>query len=293
VSAELVTVSRDTEDAVTPAPPREVVIAPSAFGGDFRRLWRLTTTLAVTEFRLRYLGSILGYVWSLLRPLLFFGVIYVVFTQIFKAGTGAHYGVYILCNVILWTFFMEVTGASIQCLVAREGLIRKMRFPRLAIPLSVCMTASFTLAMNLVVVVIFALANGVYPRWTWLEMPIIIALWGVLALGVGMILSILFVRMRDVQPIWDVISQILFYGSPLVYTLSRYSHSARGFVLINPIAALVQQTASAFIDPSYQTAHSVMGSWLDLLEPFGIIVAIVGTGFWLFIKRAPLIAENL
>lgn len=292
MNAELVTISRATDDH-TAAMPGEVDIAPSALGGDLGRLWRLTTTLAVTEFRLRYLGSVLGYVWSLLRPLLFFGVIYVVFTQIFKAGTGAHYGVYILCNVILWTFFTEVTGASIQCLVAREGLLRKMRFPRLAIPLSVCLTASFTLAMNLVVVVIFALANGVDPRWTWLEMPVVIALWGMLALGVGMILSVLYVRMRDVQPIWDVISQILFYGSPLVYTLSRYSPSARPYVLINPIAALVQQTASAFIDPSYQTAHGVMGSWVKMLEPIGIIVAILATGFWLFIKRAPLIAENL
>lgn len=292
MTTDLATATGATDDrAVFPSPTTD--IAPSAFGGDLKRLWSLTVTLAVTEFRLRYLGSVLGYVWSLLRPLLFFGVIYVVFTQIFKGGTGAHYGVYILSNVILWTFFTEVAGASLGCLVAREGLLRKMRFPRLAIPLSVCLTSCFTLATNLVVVVIFALANGVRPRLTWLEMPVILALWGMLALGVGMILSVLYVRMRDVQPIWDVLSQILFYGSPMVYTLSRFSHSAQGYVLINPIAALVQQTASAFIDPSYHTAHGVMGGWINLLQPLGIIVAIFATGFWLFIKRAPLIAENL
>jgi len=281
-----------TEDHAALSSP-ETIIAPSAFGGDIRRMWRLTLTLATTEFRLRYLGSFLGYLWSLLRPLLFFGVLYVVFTQVFKVGSGAHYGVYLLSNIILWSFFLEVTGASIGCLVAREGLLRKMRFPRLAIPLSVCLTSSFTLLMNLVVVLIFALANGVEPRWTWLEVPVIVALWCALALGVGMILSILYVRMRDVQPIWDVISQILFYGSPLVYTLHRYSPGAWKYVLINPIAALTTQMAHVFVDPSYPSAGHAMGGTVRVLAPLAIGVVVVAFGLRLFIKRAPLIAENL
>ncbi len=271
----------------------ETIIEPSALGGDFRRMWSLALTLGTTEFRLRYLGSFLGYLWSLLRPMMFFGVMYVVFTQIFKLRSGAHYGVYMLCNIILWTFFLEVTSASIACLVAREGLLRKMRFPRLAIPLSVCLTSSFTLMMNLVVVVIFALANGVEPRWTWLEMPVIVALWAMLALGVGLILSVLYVRMRDVQPIWDVFSQILFYGSPLVYTLSRYPAHLQQYALINPVAALATQTAHAFVDPSYLSASAAMGGTVRLLAPLAVIVLVFGCGLWLFVRRAPLVAENL
>ncbi len=270
-----------------------MLIAPSAFGGGLRRLWTLTWTLATTEFKLRYLGSFLGYVWSLLRPLLFFGVMYVVFTQVLRVSSGPHYGVYMLCNIILWTFFLEVTNTSIACLVSREGLLRKMRFPRLAIPLSVCLTASFTLVMNLVVVLIFALASGVEPRLTWLEMPVIVAMWGVLAFGVGTILSVLFVRMRDVQPIWDVFSQVLFYGSPLIYTLSRYPANVQKYILINPIGALTTQTSHAFVDPRYHAASVVMGGRVWLLIPLGVIVAIVGFGLWLFVSRAPLIAENL
>jgi ABC-2 type transport system permease protein len=291
MNTELATSPSATAPPVTPA--AEKIIAPSAFGGDFKRMWSLALTLATTEFRLRYLGSILGYLWSLLRPLMFFGVMYVVFTQIFKLNSGKHYGVYMLANIILWTFFLEVTSASIACLVAREGLLRKMRFPRLAIPLSVCLTSSFTLMMNLVVVVIFALADGVEPRWTWFEMPVIIALWGVLALGVGMILSVLYVRMRDVQPIWDVFSQILFYGSPLVYTLDRYSSHLQKYVLINPVAALATQTAHAFVDPSYHSAAATMGGDVRLLAPLAIIAIVFGFGLWLFASRAPLIAENL
>ncbi len=291
-TTELATQDHTDEDQAMPTISGDSV-APSALGGDLRRLWSLSITLATTEFRLRYLGSVLGYLWSLLRPLLFFGVMYVVFTQIFKVSSGPHYGVYMLANIILWTFFLEVTSASIQCLVAREGLLRKMRFPRLAIPLSVCLTSSFTLVMNLVVVLIFALANGIYPQWTWLEMPVIVALWGVLALGVGMILSVLYVRMRDVQPIWDVFSQVLFYASPLVYTLSRYPPRLQKYALVNPVAALATQMAHAFVDPNYLSTGAAMGGTIRVLAPLGVLVAIVGFGLWLFISRAPLIAENL
>lgn len=292
MTTELATADSRADGLAAPA-STGTVIAPSALGGDFRRMWSLALTLATTEFRLRYLGSFLGYVWSLLRPLMFFGVMYVVFTKIFKVSSGAHYGVYMLCNIILWTFFLEVTSASIACLVAREGLLRKMRFPRLAIPLAVCLTSSFTLMMNLVVVVIFALANGVDPRWTWLEMPVIIALWAILALGVGMILSVLYVRMRDVQPIWDVFSQVLFYGSPLVYTLSRYPAHLQHYALINPVAALATQTAHAFVDPSYLSAGAAMGGTVYLLAPLAVVAVVFGFGLWLFVSRAPLIAENL
>ena len=292
MTTEFAPATSPSDDSAALLPP-ETIIAPSALGGDLRRLWTLAVTLATTEFRLRYLGSFLGYLWSLLRPLMFFGVMYVVFTKIFKVSSGAHYGVYMLSNIILWTFFLEVTSASIPCLVAREGLLRKMRFPRLAIPLSVCLTSSFTLVINLVVVVIFALANGVDPRWTWLEMPVIVALWAVLALGVGMILSVLYVSMRDVQPIWDVFSQVLFYGSPLVYILSRYPANVRSYALINPVAALATQTAHAFVDPSYPSAGAAMGGAVHLLEPLAVIVVVVGFGLWLFISRAPMIAENL
>lgn len=292
MTTDLDRAERTADDRAT-FPPVTTNIAPSAFGGDLRRLSSLTLTLATTEFRLRYLGSILGYLWSLLRPLLFFGVLYVVFTQIFHVGGTPHYGVYMLANIILWTFFLEVTGASIQCLVAREGLLRKMRFPRLAIPLSVCLTSAFTLVMNLVVVVIFALANGVDPRWTWLEMPVIVALWGVLALGVGMTLSVLYVRMHDIQPIWDVISQVLFYGSPIIYALSKYPAGIRKYLLINPISALATQTGHAFIGRGYPSIGAAMDGTAHVLAPLAVIVVLVGAGLWLFVSRAPLIAENL
>ena len=269
-------------------------VTPSAFGDDARRFFYLTLTLARTDFKLRYFGSVLGYVWSLVRPLLFFGVLYVVFTKVFKAGKGVpHYPVYLLTGIVLWNFFLETTSGSVQCLLYREGLLRKMRFPRMVIPLAVALTALFNLGMNLIVVLIFALASGVNPRLSWLEMPVLIVLLTALALGIGMLLSVLYVRFRDIQPIWDVTAQILFYASPIIYTAKTYPASAVRIAMLNPIAMITTQMHQAFVDPAAHSAARVAGGAPRLLIPMAIILAVVALGAQVFTREAPRIAENL
>jgi ABC-2 type transport system permease protein len=267
---------------------------PSAFGDDLRRFWNLTVTLATTEFKLRYFGSVLGYFWSLARPLMFFGVLYVVFTQVFRFGHGVpHYPVYLLSSIVLWTFFTETTSGCVQCLLTREGLLRKMRFPRLVIPLSVALTALFNLAANFVAVLAFALISGVEVRWSWLELIPLIVLLALLAVGVGMLLSVLYVRFRDVQPIWEVLQQILFYGSPIIYTAGQYEGFEHAFVTLNPIATILTQVYVAFVNPHGPTAATAAGGSLRLLIPLAIIAAVFALGLWTFNREAPRIAENL
>jgi ABC-2 type transport system permease protein len=267
---------------------------PSALGDDVRRFVNLTLMLAVTDFRLRYFGSVLGYVWSLVRPLLFFGVVYVVFTQIFHAGRGIpHYPVYLLASIILWTFFIETTTNSVQCLFAREGLLRKMRFPRLVIPLAVGLTAFFNLCTNFIAVLVFAVAEGITPRLSWLQLPVLVILLAMLAVGIGMLLSALYVRFRDVQPIWEVTSQILFYGSPIIYTAASYPHSFVRIAMCNPIAAILTQMGHAFVDPSLRSAAVYIGGAVRLLIPLGIIALTFILGLWFFNREAPRIAERL
>lgn len=223
---------------------------PSALGGSAKRFIELTLTMARTEFKLRYFGSVLGYFWSLIRPLLFFGVIYVFFTQIVDVGKGVpHYGVYLLTGIVLWTYFGEATGTCVQALRSREGVLRKVRFPRMVIPLSVCLTSVFNLAMNSIAVVVFALANGVSPRLSWLEMLPIAGGFIVLATGLGMLLSALYVRYRDVQPIWEVLLQVLFYASPIMYVASAYHRFEHAVLTLNPIALLLTQMGYAFVHP--------------------------------------------
>jgi ABC-2 type transport system permease protein len=198
---------------------------PNAFGDDLRRFVSLTYTLAATDFKLTYFGSILGYFWSLMRPLLFFGVLYLVFTNIFHVGAGVHdYSIELLVAIILWTFFLQATVGCVQCMLAREGLLRKMRFPRMVVPLAVTLTALFQLTTNLVPIFVLALASGVKPHWAWLELIPLIMLLAILAVGIGMLWSVLYVRARDIQPIWDVTSQILFYASPIIYPIFDYNH---------------------------------------------------------------------
>ena len=267
---------------------------PSAFGDDLRRFWNLTLTLATTDFKLRYFGSVLGYFWSLARPLMFFGVLYVVFTKVFSFGNGVpHYPVYLLSSIVLWSFFTETTNGCVQCLVAREGLLRKMRFPRLVVPLSVALTALFNLGTNFVAVLAFALISGVEVRWSWLELLPLATLLATLAVGVGMLLSALYVRFRDIQPIWEVVAQILFYGSPILYVSAQYRGLEQTAVTLNPIATLLTQMRLAFIDPGAPSAASIVGGAAWLLVPLAIIVGTFALGLWFFNREAPRIAEHL
>lgn len=269
---------------------------PSALGGDFQRFLELTMTLARTEFKLRYFGSALGYVWSLVRPLLFFGVLYLFFTQILQIGKGVpHYGVYLLTGIVLWNYFSEATGNCVNCLVAREGLLRKIRFPRLVVPLSVSLTALFNLGMNFIAVIVFALANGVSPTVRWLELFPIVAAFLVLATGIGMLLSALYVRFRDIAPIWEVTSQAWFYCSPIMYLAKAYQHfgGLEHTALINPVATLLTQMGHAFIGGATFPAAASAGGFVSVGIAIAIIPVMFALGWWVFTREAPRVAENL
>jgi ABC-2 type transport system permease protein len=282
---------------------------PSAFGGGLRRFVELTVILARTDFKLRFFGSVLGYLWSLMRPLLFFGVLYAVFSNVFKLGEGIpHYPVYLLASIVVWSYFIEVTTNCVPSLVQRESMLRKVRFPRMVIPLSISLTALFNLALNFIAVFVFAILNGVYPKLSWFELVPIVAVWVVLATGVGMMLSALYVRYRDVQPIWDVLSQILFYGSPIIYIVAYLNRlGLQHAAMLSPIAALNTQmghalmadvtvtgsTATQYGPFAFPNAAYAAGSSLVLLVPLAIVVGLFALGYWVFTREAPVVAEYL
>ena len=267
---------------------------PSILGDDARRFFNLTWTLAITEYKLRFYGSVLGYVWTLARPFLFFGVIYFVFTEIVGLDkTVPNYGVYILFALVLFQFFGEATGGCVNALVVRESMLRKMRFPRLVIPLSVVLTALFNLGMTLIAVFIFAIASGVYPRVGWLELPVIILLLTIFSTGCGLVLSALFVRYRDVQPIWEVFSQLLFYASPILYVATMVPESYQRAYLVNPIAALLTEMRFSIPDPGARHVWTAIGGAERLLIPAAIVFGVLALGLYVFKREAPRIAENL
>jgi ABC-2 type transport system permease protein len=275
------------------------VSGPSALGGDFRRFLQLTFTLARTDFKLKFYGSVLGYFWQLMRPLMLFGVLYLVFVQFVRLGgeTVPHYAAMLLMGIVTYTFFASATGASVAAVLNREQLVRKIEFPRLVIPLSVVLVAYFDLLLNYIAVFIFVLANGVEPRWTWLELiPLLLGL-GVLATGIAMLLSALYVRFRDMAPIWDVMLQVSFYTSPILYPIEVVEREAGEDVtqamMLNPLTAILQEIRHAVIDPNAASAGQAAGGWEWILIPVGITVGLFALGFWVFNREAPRIAEEL
>jgi len=271
------------------------VRGPTALGSDPRRFLHLTATLAVTDFKLRFFGSVLGYLWQLMRPLMLFGVLYVVFTQFVRLGTDVKdYPVVLLTSIVLFTFFVEATGGSVTSVLDRENLVRKIEFPRLVIPLSVILNAYLNLVLNFLAVFIFMLISGIDVRWSWLELPLLIGALGVFATGIALLLSALYVRFRDVKPIWEVASQIMFYASPVLYAIESVpEETLRHAIMANPLAAILQQVRHAVIDPGAPSAAEAIGGAERLLIPTALVVTVLALGLWVFKREAPRIAEEL
>ena len=266
---------------------------PTALGTDPRRFVRLTWTLAVTEFKLRFYGSVLGYLWQLMRPLLLFGVLYVVFSEFVKIGDSVRfYPVVLLMGVVLFTFVAEATSGSVASVVEREGLIRKVEFPRMTIPCSVVLTSLLNLCLNLVVLLVFATISGVDLHVSLVQAPLLIAVLAVFALGVGLLTSALYVRYRDVKPIWDVGLQLLFYGSPVLYAIEIVPEQYRGWMMLNPLALVIQQVRHSAIDPTAPSALEVAGAG-RVAAGLAIAAGLLVLGYLAFRKRAPQMAEDL
>jgi ABC-2 type transport system permease protein len=275
----------------------EPITGPSALGGDARRALTLAFVIARSDFKLRFFGSVLGYVWQLMRPLLLFGVLYLMFAVILDVSSQPFSGVALLLGIVLFTFFSEATGNAVTCVLDRESLVRKIQFPRIAIPLAIVLTACFNLALNLVVVFLFATISGLAPHWGWLVLPALLVPLVAFATGLAMLLSALYVRYRDVEPIWDVVLQALFYGSLILIPYETVVEQGYGtlasVLLANPLAAVVQEARTLAIDPAYvDVADAIGGAW-QLLIPLGAVAATFLLGLWVFNREARRIAEEL
>jgi ABC-2 type transport system permease protein len=283
--------------ASTPAEaPLREVHGPSALGGGWRRFADLLWLMSVTEFKRVYFGTVLGYVWSLIRPLMLFGVLLFVFTQVFKLGSeeAEFYPVLLLLNIVLFTFFSEATQNSVTSVVAQEGIVRKTQFPRLVIPLATTLTGAFNLVLNMLVVFAFMLAYGVDPHWTWLLFPIPLGLLFLLTAATSMALSVLYVRFRDVAIIWTVVAQVLFYASPILYPIEAlHNDRMEHALMVNPLAPIFEQVRVWMVEPGAPTAAEAAGGAAGLIPAVAIYVFVCVFAVWVFRRQAPRIAEQL
>jgi ABC-2 type transport system permease protein len=277
------------------SPPLQEVSGPSAIGGGPRRFFDLLWLTAVTEFKRVYFGTVLGYLWSLMRPLMLFGVLLFVFTKVFRIGSELveHYAVFLLLGIVLFTFFQETTTNAVGSVLSQEGVVRKTQFPRLVIPLATVLTGAFNLGLNLIVVFAFILFYGVDPTWTWLLFPFAVAVLAIFTAAISMALSVLYVRFRDVAIIWVVVGQVLFYATPILYPVNfdaTYEH----LLMINPLAVIFEQIRIwVLAEPAAPSITEAAGGIVGLLPAAAIYVGACVFGVWIFSREAPRIAEDL
>ena len=257
----------------------------------------LLSELTKTDFKLRYQGSVLGYLWALLRPLMMFAILYVVFAKLLRFGGDIpHYPVYLLAGTTMWSFFTECTSQGIQAMVVRGDLIRKISFPKYIVVVSATLTAVINMLINLVVVIIFALINGVSLSWTWLLVPLSLLELYVLSLGIAFLLGAINVKYRDITSIWDVLTQALFYAVPIIYPISMVAESsimAAKIILLNPITQAIQDIRHNLITPSTVTTWNYIDSfWLQIF-PITLIIIILIFAALYFRKKSKFFAEEI
>lgn len=256
----------------------------------------LLSELVRTDFKLRYQGSFLGYAWSLLRPLMLFGILYVIFALVIKSGGGIpHFPVYLLLGIVLWTFFTDMTTQSLGSIVGRGDLIRKIRIPRWIIVFSSSISALINLGLNLIVVAVVMLLNHVGVMDTIVFLPLFLLEIYLFALGISLFLSAAFVKFRDIGFIWEVVLQLGFYLTPILYAMSLIPVRFQKLQLLNPVAQAMQDSRYSLIshDAKIVTISRVFhGGWYQFI-PFIVVLLALSGGLLYFKSQADSFAENI
>lgn len=256
----------------------------------------LLKAMVSTDFKLRYQQSILGYLWSVLKPLMLFAIMYLVFVKFLRFGQDIpHFAVALLLGTVVWGFFSEATSGGMLSVVGHGDLLRKIYFPKQIVVISSIASALINFSINFIVVLLFSLVNGVHLTWSsLLIIPIFVEL-VLLATGVAFFLGALFVNFRDLNPIWEVVMQAGFYATPIIYPVSMVANNigpdAARYILLNPMAQIIQDARHVLISPANVTIWESFSSPLSGMIPILLSVLIFVAGLMFFSSRAKQFAE--
>jgi len=259
--------------------------------GRTTRYLSLTRELALTNFKLKYTGSVLGYLWSLMKPALYFGVLYTIFVHVFRLNQR-DFPLELLVGIVVFTFFAECTSNSLGAISGNAHLVRKALFPLSALVVSQSITALITLSINLSLIVAVAgpLGRLHLGLQSLLALPLLLELY-LLALGLGMLLASLHVFFHDVAHIWEVMTQFMLYGAGVVFPASLIPLRWRGAFFLNPLAQIVEDMRRALVTPAAAWTGQLVG-W-EAAIPIILSVALFGAGLLCFRRLAPTFAESL
>ena len=259
---------------------------------------RVLRVIAGAEYKLKYSGSALGYVWSVAKPLALFAMLYAVFGHIFRLGEiSNYYPLSLLIGIVLFTFFSDATSMGMWSLVARESLLRKLSFPRLVIPTAATLTAAITFGVNSLVVCAFIAWNGIVPHVSWLlVVPLLLELYAFI-LGIALLLSTLYVRLRDVSQVWELMLQLMFYASPIIYPMGFLPSYLRDLAFLNPFTQVLQDIRAIVLYPDLAPNRITITDSFDAsyarLVPIAIALGALAFGLYFFRRQEPWLAERV
>ena len=256
-----------------------------------RRDASLTRELAWTQFKLKYTGSVLGYLWSLLKPAMLFAVLFIIFVQLLHQKKQ-EFPLQLLVGVVIFTFFVECTSTAMSSIAGNAGLIQKAYFPRAILVVASSLTASMTFLINFALIVAVATPLGhLHPGVrSLMVIPLVLELY-VLALGLSLLLSSLFVFYRDLGHIWDILTQVIFYASAVVFPVSLIPARLRVPFFLNPMAQIIEDTRHALVLSDIPSTAALVGR--DAAIPIVVAVLAFVIGVATFRSLSPTFAENL
>jgi len=249
--------------------------------------------LAITDLKLRYQGSVGGYLWTLMKPLFLFTVLYIVFTKFLRIGSNIpFYAIYLLLGVVIWSFFAEVTSVCIGSIVGKGELIRKIYFPRILLVIANSLTSFIVFLLNLVIVFCFMLFLKVPLTANFLYFPLLILELYILVLGVSLLLSALYVRFRDIAPIWEVFLQAMFYATPILYPLSLVPQNIAKIMCLSPITQIIQGSRYVLVSNQTLTVNNFLSlPWI--LIPYILPIFMLILGYFVFNRMSAKFAEEI
>jgi len=251
---------------------------------------RIIKDFTLTDFKLKYNRSILGFFWSLLKPLLMLATLYLVFHLLMRLDV-AHYELFLLLGIILWGFFTEATTNSMGSLIRNTSLVRKTRFNKKLIIISTNLSSLITLLLNLVIFFGFIIIFKAGFSWHLILFAILLLELFVFTLGISFILSALYVRFRDISHIWEVLVQIGFWITPIIYPISLIPKKFHDFYILNPLARIIEDSRNAII------FHKLPPIDFSYLKHVGItLIIIIGTliiGLIIFKIKSRKFAEQI
>ena len=255
--------------------------------------WILLKELVKTDFKLRYQGSMMGHLWSILKPLMLFSVMYVVFIKFLGFGRDMpHFAVALLLGMVIWSFFAETMSMGLMSIVARGDLLRKLSFRKEIIVLSVTVSAFINFVINLLVVLFFCVLNHVEISKYALIAPLYIIPLFAFSLGVAFILATMFVYFRDIAPVWEVVMQAGMYATPIIYSLSMiHNKTVISLMLLNPLATIIQDLRHLLIYSGNQTIGDFVTDKWVIAIPYILPFVVLIIGYAIFKKHAERFAE--